>query len=271
MKFIRCLILIFLPFTTFSQGPQIPVDVPYFFYTVQLNSESWLYLPQNYNSSTEKYPVVLFYPGTGVDNRSQLLGQSLPNLIANGMRPDNIINPADGKSYSFIVLSGVRIESDDITAQVRWLKQNYRIDTNRIYVTGLSQGATIAMRSAAMHDSISKYVTAVVAMSTPPGPGGLNTSLLSSHKIKTLQYSGNADSYTAGAQAFETAFNSAYPNSSKLNIFNGGHCCWETFYDMNYKDPTSGLSIWEWMLTNTKATNSTLPVKFKSIKITKSK
>jgi predicted peptidase len=271
MKYLNFFALIFLPIFSFSQGPQIPVDVPFYYYNNLVSAQGWLYLPQDYATSTAKYPVVLFYPGTGAYTRQDLLGQSLPSLISNGMRPDNIINPVDGKSYSFIVLSCVLVEPDDIPAQLRWLQQNYRIDTSRIYVTGLSAGATKAMSAAALHDSISQKITAAVGMSTPPSGDALNTSLVSTYKIKTLQYSGSYDSYTPGAQSFQNAYNSAYPNSSQLTIFDGGHCCWETFYNVNYNDPSSGLSIWEWMLTNTKTTNSTLPVKFKSIKITKSK
>src|SRR5215210_5410131 len=78
-----------------AQGPQKLVTVPV---GSGISVKGWLYLPADYNNTSKSYPVVLFYHGAGEAGTDPfwLFNAGIPNLILNGMRPDNIINPADG-------------------------------------------------------------------------------------------------------------------------------------------------------------------------------
>ena len=67
------------------------------------------YLPSDYNSTTTKYPLIIFLHGSGeggdgIPGLNNLLIYGLPNRIANGWDPQ-AVNPADGKNYKFIVVS----------------------------------------------------------------------------------------------------------------------------------------------------------------------
>jgi hypothetical protein len=257
-----------------SQGPQQLVNVPI---APGSTVPGWIYLPADYQTSTTNYPVVFFYHGLGEagTNPYLLLNNGVPYLIAHGMRPDNVTNPVDRKSYSFIVVSvqhwSWSPNPNWLPYEMDWLKQNYRVDTNRVYVTGLSAGGQGSFNVAVDNSTVSGLIAASVPMS-PAALGSYDISMINTYQIKTWFFSGDADpGYTANATNYSSQCNSQYPGSSKLNIFSGGHCCWVTYYNTAWHDATTGLSIWEWMLTNTRQTQiiQPLPVTFLSFDVKK--
>lgn len=256
-----------------AQGPQQLVSVPVNQWGT--NANGWLYLPADYYSTTKNYPVVFFYHGVGEagTNPWMVLGQGLPNLIANGMRPDNIINPSDGLSYSFIVLS-MQAEfwsppAEWLPFEINWLRNNYRVDTTRFYVTGLSAGGQASFSTTVVNPEISKLIAAAVPMS-PAGVGAYDPTLINSNKIETWFFAGDNDGiFTINAENYHEECNDQYPGSSSLNMYGGGHCCWNTYYDINWHDPGTGLSIWEWMLTNKRDNLEPLPVSFIAVQAQK--
>gem|GEM_PF-2615165 len=268
MKKMLVLSMALSAFVAQSQGPQQLVTVPI---TQWHTAKGWLYLPQDYNTSTKKYPVVFFYHGVGEagSNPYVLLNQGIPNLIANGMRPDNITNPADGQSYSFIVLSVQdgywSPDPNWLPYELAWLKQNYRIGTNRVYVTGLSAGGQTSFGATVTNPEVSKLIAAAVPMS-PAGLSSYNPALVNQNNIETWFFTGNSDGvFTANATTYSTECNTQYPGSSRLNVYSGGHCCWNNYYNVSWHDPASGYSVWEWMLINKRESAQPLPVKFVSI------
>ena len=120
----------------------------------------WEYLPRNYAIDTEvTYPLIIFIHGAGdrgdqanTGHMSRVLRGGVPRAIEQGLFPDSF--QVNGSWYKFIVLSP-QIESnqgfDDATrsstvppaaidALIDYAKSNYRIDTSRIYLAGLSMG-----------------------------------------------------------------------------------------------------------------------------------
>jgi len=94
-----------------------------------------LYLPKDYNSAQEKFPLMLFLHGSGER------GHDLNLVKTHG--PPKLI--AQGKDFPFIVVSpqcpeNVWWSAEDLSALIDEIVQNYNVDEKRIYVTGLSMG-----------------------------------------------------------------------------------------------------------------------------------
>ncbi|MCK9426390.1 MAG: prolyl oligopeptidase family serine peptidase [Ignavibacteriaceae bacterium] len=94
-----------------------------------------LYLPKNYNSAQEKFPLMVFLHGAGER------GNDL-NLVKKHGTPKLI---DQGKEFPFIVASpqcpeNVWWSTEDLSALIDELVQLYQVDEKRIYVTGLSMG-----------------------------------------------------------------------------------------------------------------------------------
>ncbi len=98
-----------------------------------------VYLPRGYEKDPEqKWPTIVFLHG-GSDR-----GSDLKKVKSNGI-PDQIER---GRNLPFIVIApqcpaDKRWETDDwFDSFLAEIKSRYRIDTNRVYLTGLSLGAT---------------------------------------------------------------------------------------------------------------------------------
>lgn len=99
--------------------------------------EYLLYLPESYNDTDESWPLVLFLHGAGErgDDVERVKVHGPPKLIA------------QGKSFPFIVVSpqceGHRwwtADTDALGALIDEIEEKYRVDPDRIYLTGLSMG-----------------------------------------------------------------------------------------------------------------------------------
>lgn len=100
-----------------------------------LSIDYLLYLPEDYDESDNKYPLILFLHGSGER------GSELSKVKTHG--PPKLID--EGKEFQFIVLSPQCPEdmfwnTDLLSALLNEIETNYRVDKNRIYITGLSMG-----------------------------------------------------------------------------------------------------------------------------------
>lgn len=102
---------------------------------ITLDVNYLLYLPKDYSSSDSTFPLVLFLHGAGER------GTDLEKVKVHGL--PKLIN--EGNEFPFIVVSPQCPENkvwdtDILIALLDEIEATYRIDSNRIYVTGLSMG-----------------------------------------------------------------------------------------------------------------------------------
>lgn len=102
---------------------------------VTVSANYLLYLPKDYSENNESFPLVLFLHGAGER------GNDLEKVKVHGL--PRLIN--EGKEFPFIVVSPQCPEdmfwsTDVLSALLDEIEANYRVDKNRIYVTGLSMG-----------------------------------------------------------------------------------------------------------------------------------
>jgi predicted esterase len=254
-KIFLLLAILTTTFYSFAQGPQQQVSVPY----PTGNLQGYLYLPADYPFSTTKYPVVIFLHGLGEAGAfgpvNILLNQGIPNLIANGMRPDNITDPISKKKFSFIVIATQHYDwappPEEVLATIKWVIANYRVDISRIYINGLSAGGAETVDALTYSQELTHYFAAAVPMSiaTNVNPSDAQLQAWATEKIHTWCMDGDQDGdFLTQTKWINSRFNQFFPNSSELWIYPGGHCCWTTYEDINWHSPTTGLSMWEWML-----------------------
>jgi len=100
---------------------------------IEDNYNFWLYLPEDYATSHEKKPVILF-----------LHGRSLSGNDLNMVRKYGCINALQrGREIDAIVIapqSKTAWKPVKLMELYDWVKANYRVDTNRFYVIGMSMG-----------------------------------------------------------------------------------------------------------------------------------
>ncbi len=101
---------------------------------IVLNTGYLIYLPKDYDKQ-ENWPLLLFLHGSGER------GDDLELVKVHG--PPKLIG--GGKDFPFIVVSPQclkeqRWQAETLTALLDEIVENYKVDEDRIYVTGLSMG-----------------------------------------------------------------------------------------------------------------------------------
>ncbi len=142
-----------------------------------------LYLPKDYNSHNDSFPLIIYLHGGSQRGKdlNKLKAYGLPYLIDKG------------NNYDFIIASP---QCPDTTywSRIDWLDSlyqdltmKYRIDTNRVYVTGISMGGFGAWHAAMDYPD---RIAAIV-----PLCGGCNDSLdiCRINRIPIWTFHGTAD------------------------------------------------------------------------------
>jgi len=99
----------------------------------------WLYLPNDYKAAGKKsWPLILFLHGSGE------CGSDIDKVKVHGP-PKILSDPEKAKDWQFITVSpqcpaGYSWSPLQLTKLLDELEKSYKIDKNRIYITGLSMG-----------------------------------------------------------------------------------------------------------------------------------
>jgi predicted esterase len=153
------------------------------------------YLPAGYSAEDKqtKYPVIIFFHGGGSrgDGSARQLcrlfkdrgddmatHKSIPGRVARQELP--LTQQYEGKTYKFIVISPQFFKYDrpldesapadypsapHVEAMINYVVQHYNVDTNRIYLTGYSNGANMIVEYAASSVARAKRVAAIMPVS----------------------------------------------------------------------------------------------------------
>lgn len=111
---------------------------------VRITMNYLLYLPEDYDQK-ESWPLILFLHGAGErgDDLELVKVHGPPKLIANGQKfPFIVVSPQCPEALSW--------DPEKLTALLDTIVEKYKVDTDRIYVTGLSMGG-FGTWSLAMH------------------------------------------------------------------------------------------------------------------------
>jgi len=214
------------------------------------------YLPDDYHSNSNKYPLVVFLHGYREKGASstdpKLIMRELPRAASVGL-PKYVKN---GKKYPFILItpqlkrSYGTWPSSYVKNVIDHVRKELRIDEKRIYLTGLSLGGFGVWRTAGDYPQLFAAIAPVCA----GGNAMDKASAIARENVAVWGFHGGNDyvvSHTVTTRMVN-AINSApkKPNPlAKVTIFPGmGHVIW----DKAYKET----EVLEWLLTFRNGSNS---------------
>ena len=278
---------------------QNPAGTPVTIGTYFTGTLEWL--PVGYDpNGTATYPVFIYFHGQGAlgngspEELCRLFtdqDQSLPSKLEDGLWPTTI-SPGGGSGtpMKYIVLSpqynnydfehSAYPRGENVEALLTYLLTKYKINPNRIYLTGMSSGANIVMEYAGSSLERAQRVTAISAASLcapllPNNANGGENIADAMLPVWMVHCDSDAPCGPDRPQGWYDAINANWPEGNpndpiftRLNNANTNtqlqchpypHDTWSRLYDPTFEP--NGVNLFEWSLA---FTNSTLPVTLKS-------
>ncbi len=205
-----------------------------------------LYLPDGYESSQERWPLLLFLHGAGErgDDLNRVEKHGPPKLIAEGRW-----------SYPFIVVSPQCPEEDwwssgrqidVLTALLDHVESTCRVDKDRIYVTGLSMGGFGSWRLACEHPDRFAALAPICGRGDPYRARAIR-------HLPVWVFHGAKDEVVplAASQEMVDALEKAGGKAAFTVYPEAGHDSWSATYD----NP----ALYEWFLSHTRGSAKAQP------------
>lgn len=209
-------------------------------------------LPGHYSKTNKNYPLLVCLHGggqlgNGGNDLPLVLNDGVAQLISSKKFPPSFT--VKGNNFSFVVLNpqfNKYPSLEEVKEFIQYAKKNYRIDTTRMYLTGLSMGGFITSRMGA------EYPSQFAAIA--PVSGAQNdTSVcrrIAAGKLPVWTFHNRFDPSInfAGMEEFISLLNGFKPDiTPRFTVFNSSkHDAWTAAYDPAYKE--EGINIYEWML-----------------------
>ncbi|MEP7279668.1 MAG: PHB depolymerase family esterase [Bacteroidota bacterium] len=211
-------------------------------------------LPARYDSTTKKYPLLVFLhgvgeTGNGTTDLPRLLVNAVPKLLSQHNFPPQFT--VNGAKYSFIVLNPqfkTWPQPSDVNALIDYAVAHYRIDESRIYVAGLSMGGGNTWDYAIAY---AERVAAVVPICGASWPSKDQLGNIAKAKLPVWAFHNNDDGTVGVGTTIANVdnINSFNPViSAKKTIWpSGGHDAWTKATNPATKE-CDGKNMYEWML-----------------------
>jgi len=265
-------ILLLLPVIVNGQtliGRQLVDSFPVFDWSVYPTSGlnyGLTWLPTDYTSNpSKKFPLIINLHGSGesVNTTTPTASMLTALLHTNSGIPYNIsigwnpvaVNPLDGQTYEFIVISPQNASGwSDNYDQLKFILPNilsrYRVDSTRIYLTGLSAGGDGTWTVAGSGDNAFIKQFAAMATASTAQADGVNSltqnqvqanmiHLTSQDSVPIWAVVGTADGLEEWSIAYTDTVNDGSPTpfqKAKLTLINGvGHSAWQQLYDTAWR------------------------------------
>lgn len=221
------------------------------------------YKPVNYNADpSKKYPLIIFLHGigergNGTTELSRVLTNAIPKYINAGH--DMTFTSLSGTEETFLVLSPQLSASTGswqnvyVDEMLKYAKSNLRIDTNRIYLTGLSLGGGGTWKYATGSLANARQFAAIFAVCGTAEFSNMCGTIAAANLPVWATHA--ADDGTVLPSATHNAINlinSCNPLVKPIKSIypNGNHWIWDRSYDTtnNFHNP----NVFEWFLGHAK-------------------
>lgn len=226
------------------------------------------YLPPDYSTNTDKYPIVIFLHGIGERGPNTtdptVLGNNIQNVAKHG--PPKYAKA--GYQFPFILISpqlknnNGTWPSNYVMEVIEHCRTYLRIDERRIYLTGLSLGGGGTWWTA---QDYPEFFAAIA-----PVCGGYNSTAkacgIASANLPVWAFHGDKDTTVplSKSQSMVNAINNCVPKTSqlaKLTIYPGvAHNAWDNAYKTD--NSSHNPNVYQWLLsfTNTYNRDNKIPI-----------
>jgi hypothetical protein len=217
-------------------------------------------LPATYGTATSKqFPLMIFLAGEGQlgNGGSQLnimLGNGPPQLVASGQWPDSFV--VNNRSFSYIIISPqfkAWPTDSDVDSVLKYALAHYRVDTGRVYMTGLSMGggATWSYASSAPHAGMLAAIIPISGGTMWSGRAGAMA--ISQNNLAVFAATNRNDPEVNDTTTLQdiALINSIVPQCNPVALDTvypaSGHDAWTKTYSLALK-MHNGLNAYQWML-----------------------
>jgi predicted esterase len=212
--------------------------------TFMLPSHYLLYLPEGYDKDTlKKWPLLLFLHGSGQsgDNLDDIKVTGLPRLLEQGKKLPFIIASPQATSAT------VGFQVEVLSGLLNDLKKKYRVDDDRVYLTGLSMGGFSTWDWAESHPD-------EFAAIAPIASGGPLDRIWALRHVPVWCFHGakdNAVPFTDSKRMVDSL--KKYSSNVRLTIYpDANHNSWDTTYNND--------SLYTWLLSQKKFKYTQTPI-----------
>lgn len=211
-------------------------------------SESWSYPAIIYQSNTSQgLPLVIFLHGTGEagatdgSQLSKMYNAGLPKVLKDGYKPpfSLVMVAPQRNSYS--------LDPAQLAGVIKDMYNRFKIDTNRIYLTGLSAGGWGCYGSQFnVSQEFAKKIAGIVIIGGATQDAIKNRFNWASAPLWSIV--GNNDvSYRDQNIFMVNEINKVVPNLARINIrANVGHGGWNEVYNGSWKDENAK-TMWDFL------------------------
>lgn len=226
------------------------------------------HIPKNYQSSNEKFPVMIFLHGLGERGN----GSGALNLVKRWGPPKHIENghdmtfKANGKIYNFIVISPQLPTSKGswdpamVDGVINHVLKNYKVDSDRVYLTGLSLGG-----GGCWYYAVSNYNKPNKIAAIAPVAGFLSvdkskndTKHIADNNIPVWAFHNSGDNVVLmklGKQPVDGLKSHKPKVAPKFTVYNSNsHNSWTNAYATNHSIHSPNL--YEWLLSHKRGSAS---------------
>jgi predicted peptidase len=215
-------------------------------------------LPARYDSTTRKYPMIIYFHGSGqigngASELARVLNAGLARVLAEKRFPPSF--SVNKQNFSFIVIMPQFTSPPNngtVKSFIDYIKANYRHDPARVYLSGSSMGARALTEFAAAYPTDQ---TAIV-----PLAGALFADLdqkakrIADNRVAAWLFHNELDQSISSSESknFVAAVNKFKPAiPARITIFPTStspqqHDAWTIPTNPDYRE--NGKSIYEWML-----------------------
>ena len=235
--------------------------------SIELSNSSigyWEHLPSDYHQSDKHYPVMIFLHGigergNGTSDLHKVKKNGPPKYIEQG---HTMTFTVDGKEESFIVVSPqLRADYNSwpafyIDYVVEHVKKTYRIDTDRIYLTGLSLGGGGCWTYASYKAEYANKIAAIVPICGAQSYKSNQVDNLVNGNVNVWALHGDADRVVTvrHSQDWVSNINQRSPGLAQLTIYPGAGHGGAWYYGYNPTHLYHNPNVYEWLLQQRRGT-----------------